>query len=57
MDSTLEILTKDLQELQQERIQAIETVQMYNGAIQYVERKIQELTPKNEPVKNKPDKK
>lgn len=53
MDSTLEILSKDLQELQKEREETIVQVQMYNGAIQYVERKIQELTPK----KPKPDKK
>ncbi|MBI9055494.1 MAG: hypothetical protein JEY96_16850 [Bacteroidales bacterium] len=46
MKTTLEVLTEDLQSMQKEREEAIVTVQMYNGAVQYLETKIQELTPK-----------
>lgn len=54
MKSTLEVLTEDLQQMQKEREQAVQTVQMYNGAIQYLEQKISELSPKKEPVKSEP---
>lgn len=48
----IEELSKDLQELQQEREKTREELLMYNGAIQYVERKINEISAKNINTKN-----
>lgn len=57
MKSTIEVLTEDLQQMQKECEQAIQTVQMYNGAIQYLGKKIEELAIEKETEKSKPEKK
>lgn len=46
METTIEVLTKDLQEMQKERETTRELLVMYNGTIQYLTEKIKSLAPK-----------